>query len=467
MRPMQSSAASTDHPPAGEGGPTALEARLERVRQLLGIEGAALAFAGSESMQVLWHTGTWPEIEGELGTLQRRASQCTTPLIVPDTAAEGAPGYIRFYAGIPVTLGVDSPLLLLSLFDTRARSVTMAGQLATLAQEIFGGDALHRAQATIARLEAELADRDQTIADHVATRRRQLQLFDRASETARIGVWECDLSDNSLEWTNGVYDLFEFPRGAQVSREETLRCYSEESRQAMERARTKAIAECSDFALDAEITTVKGRRRWMRLTATVEAQNGVAVRIFGMKQDITEEKLLADRTRYLAEFDVMTGLANRSQFQARLADLDGSGGNRPIGALLLVDLDNFKQINDTYGHALGDECLKEAASRLREACAGAELVARIGGDEFAVLLGPEPALPAIDEVAARIVVEIGRPFMRLGQALTLGASVGVACANGAPAPDLFKRADTALYAAKAAGRNTSRTFNTGLLHMVN
>jgi diguanylate cyclase (GGDEF)-like protein len=251
-----------------------------------------------------------------------------------------------------------------------------------------------------------------------------------------------------------------------VSREETVACYSPASREAKERARAKAIAECSDFALDAEITTVLGRRRWMRLTGTVEAENGVAVRIFGMKQDITEEKLLADRTRYLAEFDVMTGLANRSLFQARLADLDGGAGHSPIGALLLVDLDNFKQINDTYGHALGDECLKEAASRLRDACPGAELVARIGGDEFAVLLG-QAGKNHIDEVAEQIVLEISRPFMRLGQSIALSASVGIACADGAPPPDLFKRADTALYAAKAAGRNTSRTFHTGMPYTVN
>jgi diguanylate cyclase (GGDEF)-like protein len=464
---MQLSAAYMGNPPTGDGGPTALEARLERVRQLLGIEGALLALAGGETMQVLWHAGASAEIEGELAGLHRRAGLRATPLIVPDIAAEGSPGFVRFYAGIPLTLGEDSPNLLLSLFDTRPRGPAMADQLAALAQEVFGGDALQRAQATIARLEAELAERERVVADLLATRRRQMQLVDRASETARIGIWECDLSDNSLSWSNGVYDLFEFPRGAKISREETLRCYSDASREAMERARAKAIAECSDFALDAEITTVLGRRRWMRLTGTVEAENGVAVRIFGMKQDITEEKLLADRTRYLAEFDVMTGLANRSQFQARLADLDGGGGHPPIGALLLVDLDNFKQINDTYGHALGDECLKEAASRLRDACLGAELVARIGGDEFAVLLGHEASQTHIDEVAEQIVLEISRPFMRLGQSLALSASVGIARADGAPAPDLFKRADTALYAAKAAGRNTSRTFHTGMPYTVN
>ncbi|GLQ09799.1 hypothetical protein GCM10007913_17310 [Devosia yakushimensis] len=458
MRPMQSSAAFLGHPPSGEARPAALDARLDRVRQLLGVDGAALAFAGSQAMQILWQAGVSGQIAKDLAELHAHAAQGTGPLVIADTGR----GAVRFYAGIPVTFGEGEPLLL-SLFDARPRSAAMAGQLGILAQEVFGGDSEQRSQAMIVRLESELAEREQAIADLLATRRRQLELFERASKTARIGVWECDLSDNSLTWSNGVYDLFEFPVGSVVTREETLRCYSDASREAMERARAKAIAECSDFSLDAEITTVKGRRRWMRLTGTVETRNGVATRIFGMKQDITEEKLLADRTRYLAEFDVMTGLANRSQFQARLAELD----TRPIGALLLADLDNFKQINDTYGHALGDECLKEAAARLRDACPAAELVARIGGDEFAVLLGHETTPGQIEAVAERIVAEIGKPFMRLGQMLTLGASVGVAYPDGSPAPDLFKRADTALYAAKAAGRNTSRTFHAGPQHTVN
>ena len=88
------------------------------------------------------------------------------------------------------------------------------------------------------------------------------------------------------------------------------------------------------------------------MTATVQSENGVAVRIFGMKQDITDEKIQSDHIRYSAEFDAMTGLANRHRFQACLRASEDGTGTR-LGALLLVDLDGFKQINDTFGHALG------------------------------------------------------------------------------------------------------------------
>jgi len=188
-----------------------------------------------------------------------------------------------------------------------------------------------------------------------------------------------------------VYDIFDLPRGSALDRGATFRCYPEESARELTKRRSKAIEDCTGFTLDAEIISFKGNRRWIRITATVESVDGVAVRIFGIKQDITEEKILSDRTRYLAEFDVLTGLANRSQFQTRLSALDLSSPQtaKPFGALLLIDLDEFKPVNDSLGHAAGDECLKQAAERIRDVCADADLVARIGGDEFAVLLGAD------------------------------------------------------------------------------
>ncbi|WP_246132804.1 sensor domain-containing diguanylate cyclase [Devosia ginsengisoli] len=405
---------------------------------LLGIAGARLSLLSDGTSRVTAATGP---AATDLPALEARALAAGQPLVIASPA---------FYAGLVLPAEPGQPTRLLSLFDPRPRSPGMATTIAALAGEVL-------AQAAIAQQRRRIAAQARTIADYDALEEQRRSLFDRASATASIGIWQCNLADNSLSWTNGVYDLFEIARDTPITRETTMALYSESSRREMEAARAQAIATCSDFSLDCEIITTTGKRRWMRLTGAVESRDGVAHRIFGMKQDITEEKLLADRTRYLAEFDVMTGLANRGQFQARLAALDE--GRKRIGTMLLVDLDGFKQVNDTYGHALGDECLKEAAIRLLESCGGADLVARIGGDEFAVLLDADMSPGDARILAGNIVEAMRRPVTRLDQTLHLGASVGVAHYRaGISAEDLFRQADTALYAAKAAGRDTSRTF---------
>ena len=315
----------------------------------------------------------------------------------------------------------------------------------------------------IASLQAQLDAQARLIRQQVASLAHSQKIFARASAAARIGVWECILADESLIWTDVVYDIFDLPRGSALDRGAILKCYPAESLKALTLRRSKAITDRTGFSLETEIVTAKGNRRWIRITASVECVDGVAVRIFGMKQDITEERLLADHNRYLAEFDVMTGLANRSRFQSKLAELTlaESGDNKPFGALLLIDLDAFKSVNDGYGHAAGDECLRQAGQRIRHVCGGAELVARIGGDEFAVILGAQLPFAEISEAARAIVEALFRPMLFRDRRLQLGASVGVALADDCTPAQLFLMADTALYAAKNAGRNTFRIHKPG------
>jgi diguanylate cyclase (GGDEF)-like protein len=296
----------------------------------------------------------------------------------------------------------------------------------------------------IRALKAQLEAQSAIIREQAASLAHSRKIFDRSSAAARIGVWECNLADESLVWTDVVYDIFDLPRGSALNRSETLKCYPDASARELHKWRSKAIAERSGFSLETEIITAKGNRRWIRITATVECVDDVAVRIFGMKQDITEEKILADRNRYLAEFDVMTGLANRSRFQSKLETLNAASGQvRPFGALLLIDLDEFKAVNDSFGHAAGDACLREAAQRISSACGEADLVARIGGDEFGVLMRAD-------------VEAMARPIAYRGRQLQLGVSIGIALVDGCGWSQLFMMADAALYAAKNAGRSTFR-----------
>jgi C4-dicarboxylate-specific signal transduction histidine kinase len=135
--------------------------------------------------------------------------------------------------------------------------------------------------------------------DASATIAHYKKMYDRASALARIGVWECDLATERLTWTDGVYDLFELPRGAPLERARIVEMYAAESRDDMERARARAIELGGSFALDIQIRTARGNVKWLRLTADVEQERGRSVRIFGTKQDITEAKLAQQRVTAL------------------------------------------------------------------------------------------------------------------------------------------------------------------------
>ena len=281
-------------------------------------------------------------------------------------------------------------------------------------------------------------------------------LFARAVAQAGIGAWACDLADGALSWTPGVYHLFGLSPEQPLDRRDAVALYEEESREIMARLRADAIAHARPFSMEAQIIRPDGARRWMRLSADVTRDNGRITRLFGLKQDITEDKQRWEALRRLAEHDALTGLASRAVYenvfmkaprlQPRIA---------PLGALVLIDLDNFKQINDRFGHAAGDACLRAAGEKLAAAFADAPLVARIGGDEFAALTYAHLSPLALERRVAQLLIDLAQPIVWRGHRLVLGASAGVAPVDdphGYDAEALFAIADRALYAAKTAGR---------------
>ena len=177
--------------------------------------------------------------------------------------------------------------------------------------------------------DAEVGD-SVLLVEQAAIIARYKKMYDRSSALARIGVWECDLATEALTWTDGVYDLFELPRGSPVGRAGALDLYDAESRREMERLRAKAISDGGSFSLDIRIRTAKGNERWLRLTADVERENGRSVRIFGTKQDITAERAAQDKVQSLqAE---LIHVARRSAMGAMAATL-AHELNQPLAAI--------------------------------------------------------------------------------------------------------------------------------------
>ena len=162
----------------------------------------------------------------------------------------------------------------------------------------------------------------------------------------------------------------------------------------------------------------------------------------------------------LAYHDTLTGLANRARLITVLDDMLGTGAVESVSAVLLIDLDRFKQVNDTLGHLGGDHLIRQVAMRLEALVLPGDLVARLGGDEFAVLLSTRANESAIEAVAAAMVSAIQEPFVVLGTNVHVGASIGIACFRDGRGDrtELMRTADIAMYRAKAEGRNGYRFF---------
>jgi len=286
-------------------------------------------------------------------------------------------------------------------------------------------------------------------------------IYERALSAGRLGVWQCDLSTETLSWSSGTYDIFDLPRMSPLVRKQALLCYPAHSLKALEAIRTPAIKRRQSFSLDAEIVTPKGKRRWIRIAAGVECAGDRVIGLFGIKQDVTEERLQSERQHYFATVDELTNLANGNQFQARLAEACKARAEGIGGFLLLINLDHFKDVNDALGHAVGDLCLKEAAQRLAEACGDAAVVARLSGDDFAVLLHPESSITHVNGTAARVVRTMGRPFDCGGHMFKIGASIGITAIDGCTPDEASQRANAALATAKAGGRSTYRWCTAG------
>jgi diguanylate cyclase (GGDEF)-like protein/PAS domain S-box-containing protein len=205
---------------------------------------------------------------------------------------------------------------------------------------------------------------------------------------------------------------------------------------------------------------------WLTISA-VTGDDGLLTHYVVSLTDITERKATEDEIRNLAFYDPLTGLPNRRLLMDRLGHaMAGATRHRKLGALLFVDLDHFKTLNDTLGHDKGDLLLEQVATRLRSCTRNVDTVARLGGDEFVVLLEDlsDNALDAAiqaEAVGEKIVAALNQPYEIAGYILHSSPSIGITvlgeCVEAIEEP--LKRADVAMYQAKAAGRNTLRFFD--------
>jgi diguanylate cyclase (GGDEF)-like protein len=189
------------------------------------------------------------------------------------------------------------------------------------------------------------------------------------------------------------------------------------------------------------------------------AEGECVVGWYGLMYDVTRREQAVSELRDRAMHDALTGLANRLFLDDRLAHMvERAARTQTSAAVMVIDLDHFKEVNDTLGHGAGDQLLCQVAKRLEASVRSADTVARCGGDEFVVVIEGVKSLESAEAVAAKILAELALPFMIGAEAARIGGSIGVAVYPdaGRTAEELLRAADLAMYEAKTAGRNCYR-----------
>ncbi|MGH6848651.1 MAG: diguanylate cyclase domain-containing protein [Methylocella sp.] len=312
-------------------------------------------------------------------------------------------------------------------------------------------------------------------AAHEAERlRRSVDHLARAQRIAQTGSIEQDLRTGVIEWSGETYRIFGLdPKLPAPAGEAFLALVHPDDRAACETqgfahqaASAGRLSDMPRVSLRFRIVQPGGAVRWVqRESELVLDRHGAAVRWIGTYRDVTEAFEAEARIAHMAHHDALTGLPNRALFHERLDEaLLRVRRDEEKLAILYLDLDRFKNVNDTLGHAAGDKLLAAVAKRLRKCVRDCDMAARFGGDEFAVLqmglAGPHEA----DILAERIVAHLSEPYDIDGQPALIGASAGIALApaDGETAEQLLGNADMALYRAKEDGRGAFRFFEPGM-----
>jgi diguanylate cyclase (GGDEF)-like protein len=294
--------------------------------------------------------------------------------------------------------------------------------------------------------------------------KRDSALFAQTQALAHIGGWEWEPGQRHLYWTDQMYCILQRVPGERVSFEQFIEHVEPADRLHVHTVLNDALVNGQAFQLECRIRTARGEPRWAELLGRGLLGQGEPLRISGTLQDISETKEQQELLRRQALTDPLTGLANRDAVLEELGrSLENAGPERGP-AVLYVDLDRFKVINDLLGHNAGDALLAAAGRRLQEAAGEYGMVARFGGDEFMVLMAQTLRGVAPMALAEHIAHAFSRSFEYGGEEFSLTASIGLARYpdDGVTRQQLINNADAAMTDAKRRGRNTWQRFNPAL-----
>lgn len=310
------------------------------------------------------------------------------------------------------------------------------------------------------------ADITQQVATERALKRSQQDFRMLVEASTDHAIMMLDTAGLIVSWNSGAEHIFGYSVEEAIG-QHVERLFTSEDRSAgepwkeLEEAKSRGRSDDDRWHLRKD-----GTRFWSTgaVTPLLETDGGLRGFVKIMR-DHTSHRLAEEQTHFLANHDVLTGLPNRVYFSNQLhQSIALSQRNNLPMALLLLDLDRFKHVNDTFGHHTGDLLLKEVALRIRSSLRETDFVARLGGDEFVIIQTDVSQPNASETLARKLVLELGRPYELEGQEVLSGTSIGLCVypKDGKNSVELLKRADLALYRAKNSGRHNFQFYTSDL-----
>lgn len=460
---MDESGLIASQPPAGDDG-TAVCGFCRIVAESLGVPLAVVGFVHEDVVEVLPSgacDGTVVARSGSFGGVVVE----TGSLEVPDALADPRfrthpkvvePGGIRFYAGVAFEVGDPARrgFLAISAPEPRALGAEERDRLAR-----YG-----RLAATLLRVPAPVGSRLRNGREVAAGRNleRRHRLMMQAETLGRIGGWEYDLADGAGDWSDQMFSIFDLPGGTPPSLAAFATAFTEEAGDVVASALASAKSDGVAFDVEVPLITQAGQLKVVRLMGEAASADGSPVRLSGIAQDVTGRQSKDDSGWRLANHDGLTRLPNRRLFEEaaeRAIETARVAGSR-LG-LVILDLDYFKEINVSLGHEVGDVLLSVIAGRLRRLVGDGGEVARVGGDEFGILVSDVGETGRLVERARALIDAVEAPVTIGGRDVSCRASAGGALFpdHARSANDLMARATTALERAKATGRRIAVVYD--------
>ncbi len=365
---------------------------------------------------------------------------------------------------------------LLLRFENRGMIESLKGAREKLLEEI---NAKLKAEAELRahqeRLEKTVEDRtnellqaNEKLKDEIEERKQAEERLALAQKAGGVGVFDVDLITRRGVWTEQMEELFGLPPGGfEGGYEDWAKRVHPDDLPVVEDQFRKWLGEGrKQVALEYRCIRADGETRWMAVTARFSyLAAGRPSRMIGTAVDITDRKRLEEGILHLAQHDILTGLPNRRLFTEIINhELAQARRTRHKVALLFLDLDRFKEINDTFGHETGDELLREVSKRIKAGIRETDAAARMGGDEFNIVLADLVRTEDITPIARKIMDSFKKTFTVAGYHLQVTASIGISVFpdDAEDITVLFRYADIAMYHAKERGRNAFQFYNTDI-----